>query len=342
MDDTPRSVSASSDNKGYADLQEHVAALEKAGLVYRITEPVNKDTEMHALVRWQYRGGIPEHDRKAFLFTNVTDSKGRKYDMPVIVGALAGSREIYRMGLNVPKEEIGAIWQKALDHPIPPVVVSKAPCQEVVIEGADLIGAGKGLDALPVPISTPGFDSAPYITAGNFVTKDPENGIQNLGTYRAGLKASNRLVVRMATRNGGAGGYPHWEKYRALGQKMPCACVLGCPPAVAYTGPQKVMRDVDELAVAGGLAGAPIRIVKCRTVDLMVPAEFRDHHRRPDRYDAVGARSAVRRIAWPYLARRFQHDLRDHLHHPSPQAAFCVHHQPGDAVGILVDQARCV
>ena len=259
--------------RGYADLQEHVAALDAAGLLHRIDAPVNKDTEMHALVRWQYRGGIPESGRKAFLFTNVTDSNGRHYDMPVIVGALAGSREIYRIGLGVARDQIGAIWQKALENPIPPVVVTNAPCQEVVIEGDDLIGVGKGLDALPVPISTPGFDSAPYITAGNFVTRDPENGIQNLGTYRAGLKSPNRLVVRMATRNGGAGGYPHWEKYRALGQKMPCAIVLGCPPCVAYTGPQKVTRDVDELAVAGGLAGAPIRVVRARTVDLMVPAD---------------------------------------------------------------------
>jgi UbiD family decarboxylase len=273
VNDRTRAGSATKDHKGYADLQEHVAALEKAGLLYRITEPVNKDTELHALVRWQYRGGIPEQDRKAFLFTNVTDSKGRSYDMPVIVGALAGSREIYRIGLNVPKDEIGVIWQRALQHPVPPVAVDKAVCQEVVIDGGALIGASKGLDALPVPISTPGFDSAPYITAGNFVTKDPENGIQNMGTYRGALKASNRLVVRMATRSGGAGGYPHWEKYRALGQKMPCAIVLGCPPVVAYTGPQKVARDVDELAVAGGLAGAPIRVVKCRTVDLLVPAD---------------------------------------------------------------------
>ncbi len=271
MDDTSRSHPAN--RRGYSDLQEHVAALDAAGLLHRIDEPVNKDTEMHALVRWQYRGGIPESGRKAFLFTNVTDSNGRHYDMPVIVGALAGSREIYRIGLGVARDQIGTIWQKALENPIPPVVVTDAPCQEVVIEGDDLIGVGKGLDALPVPISTPGFDSAPYITAGNFVTRDPDNGIQNLGTYRAGLKSPNRLVVRMATRNGGAGGYPHWEKYRARGEKMPCAIVLGCPPCVAYTGPQKVTRDVDELAVAGGLAGAPIRVVRARTVDLMVPAD---------------------------------------------------------------------
>ena len=54
---------------------------------------------------------------------------------------------------------------------------------------------------------------------------------------------------------------------------MPCAVVLGCAPVVAYTGPQKVPRDIDELAVAGGLAGEPIHVVRCRTIDLMVPAD---------------------------------------------------------------------
>jgi 4-hydroxy-3-polyprenylbenzoate decarboxylase len=54
---------------------------------------------------------------------------------------------------------------------------------------------------------------------------------------------------------------------------MPCAIVLGCPPPVAYTGPQKLPAGTDELAVAGGLAGAPIRVTRCRSVDLLVPAE---------------------------------------------------------------------
>lgn len=54
---------------------------------------------------------------------------------------------------------------------------------------------------------------------------------------------------------------------------MPCAIVLGCPPSVAYTGPQKIRRDVDELTIAGGLAGAAIRTVKCTGLDLVVPAD---------------------------------------------------------------------
>ena len=55
------------------DLQQHIIALEEAGLLHRIDEEVNKDTELHALVRWQFRGGIAEKDRKAFYFSNVVD-----------------------------------------------------------------------------------------------------------------------------------------------------------------------------------------------------------------------------------------------------------------------------
>jgi len=142
-----------------------------------------------------------------------------------------------------------------------------------VIEGKALQGEGHGLDRLPIPVSTPGFDSAPTLTATNVITRDPETGIQNMGTYRAALKAPDRLVVRMATRVGGAGGYQHYLKYQKRGEPMPCAIVLGCPPYVAFMGPQKLPIDVDEFTVAGGLAGEPINVVRARTVDLLVPAE---------------------------------------------------------------------
>ena len=75
---------------------------------------------MHPLVRWQFRGGMEEKDRKAFLFTNVTDSKGRKYDIPVVIGALAANREIYRLGMGCELSEINEVWHRALAKPIPP------------------------------------------------------------------------------------------------------------------------------------------------------------------------------------------------------------------------------
>jgi UbiD family decarboxylase len=255
------------------DFQEHLARLEAQGLLRRIERPINKDTELHPLVRWQFQGGLGEDQRRAFLFTNVVDSTGRRYDTPVAIGALASSARIYAVGMGCAIEEIGDAWMRAIDHPIAPVEVTSAPCQEIVIKGDALRAPNGGLKSLPVPISTPGYDAAPYLTATLCITVDPETGVRNMGTYRAQLKATDRLGVRMAARIGGAGGYLHWQKYRKLKQPMPIAIVIGCAPVVMFTGPQKLPIDCDEMAVAGGLAGAPIRIVKAATVDLDVPAD---------------------------------------------------------------------
>jgi UbiD family decarboxylase len=255
------------------DFQSHLAALEARGLLLRIDRPINKDTELHPLVRWQFQGGLKEDQRRAFLFTNVIDSSGRRYDIPVAVGALAASPRIYAVGMGRPVEEIEAAWVRAITSPIPPILVDAPPCQAVVITGEELSGIGKGLTRLPVPISTPGFDAAPYLTATLCVTRDPETGIQNMGTYRAALKATDRLGVRMASRIGGAGGYLHWKKYNRRGEPMPCAIVVGCAPVAMFTGGMKLPVDLDEMAVAGGLAGVPIRMAKALTVDLNVPAD---------------------------------------------------------------------
>jgi len=255
------------------DFQSHLAALEARGLLLRIDRPINKDTELHPLVRWQFQGGLKEDQRRAFLFTNVIDSSGRRYDIPVAVGALAASPRIYAVGMGRPVEEIEAAWVRAITSPIPPILVDAPPCQAVMITGEELSGIGKGLTRLPVPISTPGFDAAPYLTATLCVTRDPETGIQNMGTYRAALKATDRLGVRMASRIGGAGGYLHWKKYNRRGEPMPCAIAVGCAPVAMFTGGMKLPVDLDELAVAGGLAGVPIRMAKALTVDLNVPVD---------------------------------------------------------------------
>jgi UbiD family decarboxylase len=255
------------------DLHEHLKVLDEAGLLITIDEPINKDTEMHPLVRWQFRGGIPEARRKAFLFTNVVDGSGKRYDMPVVIGALAASAEIYRIGMGVETvADIGAKWSKAISNPIAPRTVEHGACQEVVISGAELKRPGKGLDALPIPISTPGFDVAPYLTATNVITRDPQTLVQNVGTYRGCLRSPTRLGMMMLV-SLRAGGQTHWQKYRALGQKMPIAIVLGSAPAMAFCGPQKLREDLDEMSVAGALLGKPVDMVRAKTVDLMVPAD---------------------------------------------------------------------
>jgi UbiD family decarboxylase len=256
----------------YSDLREHVLALAREGLLVVVDEPINKDTEMHPLVRWQYRGGVPELDRKAFLFTQPTDSKGRRYHGAVLVAGLAGNRDIYRIGFGKPLEEIGQTWLKAIAAPVAPRVVTDAPCHEVTIIGDALDAPGHGLDGLPVPISTPGWDNAPYLSAGHYITKDPDSGVQNVGNYRGQFKAPRRLGMNPSVELR-AGIYAHWLKCKARGEPLPCAVVVGCPPVVSYTAVQKLPENLDELAVAGGLAGGPINVVRAKTVDLLVPAE---------------------------------------------------------------------
>ena len=87
--------------RSYRDLHEHLDALEKRGLLRRVDRPINKDTEMHPLVRWQFVGGMDEAERKAFLFTNITDGEGRKYDIPVVVGAIARLHQTERGGFHL-------------------------------------------------------------------------------------------------------------------------------------------------------------------------------------------------------------------------------------------------
>jgi UbiD family decarboxylase len=256
----------------YRDLHDHLQMLEARGLLRRIPQPINKDTELHPLVRWQYRGGIPEEERKAWLFENVTDSRGRQFKFPVTVGALAGTTQIYFLGMGCETpEEMDDKWKRALAHPIPPTLVEHAVCQQEVHLGKELEREGLGMDEFPVPISTPGFDNAPYTTCSHWISKDPETGIQNVGNYRGQLKSPTRVGVFPSGL--GQDIYVHWKKAQAQGKPLEAALVIGVPPYVSYAAVQKVAYGVDEVAVAGGLAGEPIRVVKCKTVDLVVPAE---------------------------------------------------------------------
>src|SRR5499425_1572697 len=108
------------------DFQTHLAALEAEGLLVRVDRPIDKDSELHPLVRWQFQGGLAEEQRRAFLFTNVVDAAGTRYDIPVAVGALAASPAIYALGMGRPVEEIGDAWLQAVAQPIPPTRASTA------------------------------------------------------------------------------------------------------------------------------------------------------------------------------------------------------------------------
>jgi len=252
----------------YKDLHEYIAALEEKGKLVRIKNPINKDTELHPLVRLQFRG-LPEEERKAFLFEKVTDSRERSYDIPVIVGALGASRQIYAIGMMCQPQEISEKWIQALRYPIEPVMVPGGPVQDVVHTGSTLLEHG-GLDEFPIPVSTPGYDVAPYFTSPYWVTKDPETGVRNVGTYRAQLKSPTRTGIFPSNPEQHVA--IHWRKHRERGIPMEGAIVVGASPNIGYVSVSSLPFGVDEFAVAGAIAGEPVELVKCKTVDLEVPA----------------------------------------------------------------------
>jgi UbiD family decarboxylase len=251
----------------YSDLREFIDALDKQGKLYRIHREINKDAELQPLVRWQFRG-LPEEARRGFLFDNVVDSKGHKFNCSVLVGGLAGSEAIYCLGLKCAPEEVADRWLYALDHLIDPIVVNAGPAQEEIHKGADLLAHG-GLGEFAIPISTPGFDNGPYITAGHWITKDPDTGKRNVGNYRGLIKGPGLAGLMSGTPQDLSA---HWEKCRKRGVPLEVAIVVGTVPAVSYAATQKVPPDVDELALAGGLMGEPVQLIKCQTVNLEVPA----------------------------------------------------------------------
>ncbi|MBI4523979.1 MAG: UbiD family decarboxylase [Deltaproteobacteria bacterium] len=250
------------------DVREHLAALESAGLLVRINREINKDTQLHPLVRLQFRG-VAESDRRAFLFTNVTDGHGRRFDIPVAVCHLAGSQAIYALGMQCDPAKITKKWAEAIKNPIDPVSVTNGPVHEEVHLGKELDQPGFGLEEFPLPISTPGFDGAPFVTAGVWITRDPDTGRFNLGNYRGMVKSRNRIGM-----NAGALQHitQHWRKWQKLGKPMPTAIVMGTQPSISYAAVVKLPYGVDDYGVAGALAGEPVQLVKAKTVDIDVPA----------------------------------------------------------------------
>jgi 4-hydroxy-3-polyprenylbenzoate decarboxylase len=230
--------------KFYPSLRDYLMDLEQHDLLVRVSQTINKDTELHPLVRLQYRG-LPETQRRAFLFENLIDSRGRRYDIPVAVACVAGSRDIYAAGLRCRPEDIPSRWSEAYAKPLPPVIVNHGACQDIVLEGKRLDSVG--LDFLPIPISTPGFDNAPYTSASQWVTKEPNTGTLNMGIYRGQLKAPKRLGCHVTTPYKDL--RRHWSAYRELGiREMPVAIVIGCPPHLTYTAGAKLPVDTWRIA----------------------------------------------------------------------------------------------
>lgn len=243
----------------YADLREYIGVLENQGKLRRVKKEVDKDWEVAAVCRQLFKK-IPSDRRPALLFENV---KG--FSIPVAAGVLGASKEIYALGLETDSVEgINRKWDYALEHPIPPRTVSSGPCKENILHGEQV-----NIQKLPVPIWTVGEDPGPFFTSPYVVTKDPETGKRNVGTYRMQLKGRNKTGFLIGLRQDAAW---HVRKNDKQNKPTPVAVVIGADPSIGYVSVSKMSDDLDEFAVAGALRGEPVELVPCETVPLEVPA----------------------------------------------------------------------
>ncbi len=187
-----------------------------------------------------------------------------------------------------------------------------------------------------VPMSTPGFDNGPYITAGHWITKDPETGKRNVGNYRGLIKGPTSAGLMSGTPQDLS---THWEKCRKMGKPLEVAIVVGTIPAVSYCATQKVPPEIDELALAGGLMGAPVKLVKCQTVDLEVPASIGNRSRRHHPDQLHGRRRPLRRVDGLRRPAHLEHDVRAQVRHPSERSDLGFDHQPSHTERKLQDQS---
>ena len=254
----------------YTDLRDYLAELDRRELLTRVPTAVDKDSQLVPLVRLQFRG-LPEAHRRAFFFEEVTDGRGRSFDATVAIATFAANRAVYAAALGVDAlDEVGAVWQQALSTPIEPVEVDSGPCKEVVITDPAEIDALGGVDAFPHPVSTPGFDPAPFLTAGCWISKDPEDGTYNSGVYRGMIKGPRRVGLQMDTPSQHIA--IQLRTAKTLGVKLEAAIVVGAAPVSRSRACRRSRTASTSSGSPADLMGRPLEVVRCETVDLEVPA----------------------------------------------------------------------
>ena len=248
----------------FGDLRGWIDALRAAGELREIDARVDWDVELGTIVRMLQGTG----DGPAFLFNNIKDYTGPDAVSTQVFTGGQGSYSRLAMMMGLPREthprELVRICRYIFNERIPPRIVAGGPVKENVLRGGDI-----DLLAFPVPRWNR-MDGGRYIlTYAGAVTRDPDSGVHNVGIYRGMVAARDRIPVLMWRAQHWGG---HFAKYAARGEDMPVAFVIGWEPSFGFTGGAPIPRGVSEYDVMGAIRGAPVELVECETVPLMVPA----------------------------------------------------------------------
>ncbi len=241
----------------YRDMRDYLATLEQHGLLKSVTRETDRSWEIACLTKWMYQA-LPVEQRFGLMFQNVKGSK-----IPVVTGALGGSPRSVALALQCEVDAINDTVVAALRRPVKPRTVATGACQET-----ELFGEAASLADFPVVTWTPGKDKAPYITT-IVITRDHDSGAQNMGVYRTMLRDDHSVVVNLSPGRQGTFNAKTWTD---RGKKAPIAWVIATEPAIHLATVANLPQGKDEMEFASGLKGEPVELVRCKTIDLHVPA----------------------------------------------------------------------
>lgn len=236
----------------FQDFRAFLDALRKAGELIEIDRAVSPELEVAKAMKKSAAMSGP-----ALIFKN----NGTAFPL---VGGVYNTRAKALIAFQTTEKDVFDRVLHGMAARIPPIVVADAPVHETVI-AADAVDLSK----LPVAKYSPD-DGGPYITAGIVVSKDPETGVPDIGHYRFEV-IDRQTMSFLALPNHRFG--RHLAKARRLGQTTyHAALVIGVDPVMAYTCPVQVPDGTDDFAVVGGMRGAALELVRCKTIDVDVPA----------------------------------------------------------------------
>lgn len=208
--------------------------------------------DVRKTVDLRHIAALVDQSSKALMFHDVSG-----YTLPVVSGLLNSRRRI-ALSLGCEYEEMVERLGRGLDHPIDPVEVSGAGHRELLQEGEAV-----DLFSLPVPIFS-NFDGGPTITAGVTLARDPVYGL-NAGTYRFQVKERNLTGIDIVTPNNLR---RYAEKALESGVPVPISVNIGTHPVELMASLYKAPLGRNELSIAGGMLGEPVRLEKCKTIDV--------------------------------------------------------------------------
>ena len=237
----------------FEDLRGFLAHLADLGQLKTVKDEVSVKYEIAAGMRKTSDIGGP-----ALLFENVKDYSGWR-----VLGGLFATRKLVALGLGVPQGELLERYMTLEDRRIPPEMVTMAACQEIK-------WSGDQIDLAKLPIVTHASkDCGPYVTIGVQVGKDPDTGIRNLSIHRMLVLGKDKLSL-WAPADHHLGRMILKAEERNTG--LAVACAVGVDPAIVVASQARVPYGIDEFHVAGGLRGAAVKLVKCASIDVEVPA----------------------------------------------------------------------